>query len=389
MVDLHNYRKRVDTYLRKIRESDICEPNKVLLYKFADDCLSERLTYGRVYKHLYHLIKIGRLLEKEFALADIEDIRRIMRFIETGPDEYSESTKKDFRITVKKFWKWLNGGTCPDIVKWIKIEPKLNERRLPEEILAPGEVRALVQAADNPRDKAFIMVLYESGCRICEMMTIQLKHVHFDEYGAQLTVRGKTGSRRVRIILGCDYLRYWLENHPLRKNFEAFLWTNLGNRYKGGRLSYQIMNKRMKGIASRANVHKRVNFHAFRHARATHLADKLTEVQLCEVFGWTLGSKMPRIYVHLSGRNVDDALLRMHGLKTREDESHVYCPRCKTTNNLIDRYCSKCGLPFGLEVALNAEEDRKRYDDAMTNLMANKKVREVIIEALLGGKGSP
>jgi hypothetical protein len=33
-----------------------------------------------------------------------------------------------------------------------------------------------------------------------------------------------------------------------------------------------------------------------------------------EYFGWIQGSRMTRIYVHRSGKNLDDALLRAHGI---------------------------------------------------------------------------
>ena len=66
-------------------------------------------------------------------------------------------------------------------------------------------------------------------------------------------------------------------------------------------------------LASRAGIKKRVNPHGFRHARATNLADHLTEAQMNEYLGWVQSPKMTSIYVHLSGRDVDKALLKLHG----------------------------------------------------------------------------
>lgn len=381
MDDIHDYVRRADKYLANIKASSLSEKNKTFIERFANDCYGERLTPGRVYKHLYHLKKITTWLNKDLDAVQIEDLKRLMKYLDTETS-YTESTKKDFRITIKKFWKWMNKGTLPDMVKWIKTEIKHCQRKLPEELLTQEEVMALVKAADNPRDKAFVLVLFESGCRIGEMMGIRIKHVGFDQYGIKLLVHGKTGARRVRVIMGCDYLRIWMENHPKRMDPEAYLWVNLSTAFRGEQLSYQVTRMRLREIAKKAGVKKKVNFHNFRHARATYLASKLTESQLCEVFGWTLSSRMPATYVHLSGRNVDDALLKMYGLKEKNDEDSILCPRCRTRNDTISRYCGKCGLPFGLDFALNGEAERIDYDDLMSKLMRIPDVQDVLIEAM-------
>jgi len=50
-----------------------------------------------------------------------------------------------------------------------------------------------VSSAINPRDKAFISLLYESGCRIGELLNLKIKNVEFDANGAVLIVNVKTG----------------------------------------------------------------------------------------------------------------------------------------------------------------------------------------------------
>ena len=44
------------------------------------------------------------------------------------------------------------------------------------------------------------------------------------------------------------------------------------------------------------------------------MANHLTEFQMNQYFGWIQGSDMPSTYVHMSGKNVDEALLRMNGV---------------------------------------------------------------------------
>jgi predicted Zn-ribbon and HTH transcriptional regulator len=116
----------------------------------------------------------------------------------------------------------------------------------------------------------------------------------------------------------------------------------------------------LKRIAEKAGIKKRIHPHLFRHSRSTHLAKHLTEAQMKQYLGWVQGSDMAAIYVHLSGRDVDNALLRMHGIVTDETKdvqmSPKQCNRCGTMNSPTTKFCSKCGLALDIKAALEIEE---------------------------------
>jgi integrase/recombinase XerD len=44
------------------------------------------------------------------------------------------------------------------------------------------------------------------------------------------------------------------------------------------------------------------------------MANYLAEAQMNAYFDWIQGSDMPGIYVHLSGRDIDDAVLKANGI---------------------------------------------------------------------------
>ncbi len=85
--------------------------------------------------------------------------------------DYSPWTKHDYKVALKRFYRWLKDGgeEYPEEVKWIRTTLTARDELLPEELLMEEEVMRLVDACDNPRDKAFIMTLYESGARIGEL----------------------------------------------------------------------------------------------------------------------------------------------------------------------------------------------------------------------------
>jgi site-specific recombinase XerD/ribosomal protein L40E len=290
---------------------------------------------------------------------------------------------------LKKFFRWLRGTEeYPKEVKWIK-PGNVKNNSLPEELLTDEEIKAMAAFAQNQRDKALVLVLYESGCRIGELLTLRIKHVEFDGYGAILLVSGKTGSRRVRIIASAPSLSAWLDSHPFKSNPSAPLWIVLGTRNHHEMMSYGSVSSLLRRLAKRAGVKKGVNPHSFRHSRATHLASKLTEAQLKELFGWVQSSDMAATYVHLSGRDVDNALLKLHGLAQNEKKEEEVlkvkiCERCKEKNDPVSNFCRRCATPLNIKIALDLEEKRVEKDEvvAMVTERVYQKLQKLVAEKL-------
>ena len=94
-------------------------------------------------------------------------------------------------------------------------------------------------------------------------------------------------------------------------------------------MEYQTF--RNKESCRKAGITKRVFPYILRHSRATVLANHLTEASDVRVF-WVQGSDSPRIYVHLSGRDIDWAISRIYGLEEEEQKDAEVkpkkCPRC-------------------------------------------------------------
>ena len=250
-------------------------------------------------------------------------------------------------------------------MRWLKTGLQGSKRKLPEEMLTEEEVARLVDATDNARDRALIFALYESGCRVGEIGRLKIRQVEFDEFGARLMVTGKTGMRRVRIVGASPSLATWISVHPHRHDPDAPLWVSLGPPAKGKILTYAGIARVLALSTARAGIKKRVHPHLFRHSRATALATKLTEAQLKEHFGWTQGSTQPATYVHLSGRNVDDALLGLYGLRTttKSEESALKpsrCPRCETANASLTYMSPKLAICFASSSLFVSSPSKKR-----------------------------
>jgi integrase/recombinase XerD len=387
-IDGHWYKRRFDNAIRNLKaNTDVSEANKRTILRFLRDLESENVGIPRLTKYLFTMPVIGEKLGKNFNDATREDIKRIVSEINQST-KYSDWTKSDFKIALKRFYRWLREspkGETPREVAWITISNGKGQI-LPEELLCEDDVTRLAAAAENSRDRAFVWALYESDARIGELLNLRRKHVTFDQYGAILMLAGKTGDRRVRIILSSPALADWMNDHPNNDNPESPLWCVIGDRNHAKPLMYESARLILKRLAKRSGIKKRVNPHMFRHSRSTILANTLTEPQLKQFAGWTASSKMPGRYVHLSGRDVDTALLRMHGIKNEEEKQTVLtvktCPRCSQKNDPLVRFCAKCGLALNVEAAIEVDESRKEADSWLNLLLKDPEVRDVLLTKL-------
>lgn len=292
---------------------------------------------------------------------------------------------------LRKLYKFIRGidekGVYPEEVKWISISIPKNQRKLPEELLSDEEIESIIRNCKTLRDKAFVSTLAESGCRISEIGTMKIKHVSFEEYGARITVNGKTGMRKILIIQSAPYLQQWINEHPKNNNFENFLWYNPQGEY----LSYSALSKIIRQAAEKAGIKKRIYPHLFRHSRATGLASKMSEASMKQYLGWGQDSKMCGVYIHMSGEIMDNAILKMNGIEINEEKKESklkekICPKCKTKNGVTNVFCYHCGMILNQEYAeekIKEDTNRQMADEIMNNLMRDPEVLELFKRKLI------
>ena len=206
------------------------------------------------------------------------------------------------------------------LIRWFrgKLPPWLAEERsstwelysraehLRDKILSPEELGALLRAAESRRDRAIIGILAETGIRVGELCSLRLRDVERLPDGAvRLHVRGKTGVRTVVIFKTVEDLWAYME-HERKGSVEpdAPLFTTRDGRL----LRPKAVRVMLARLAKKAGLKRTVHPHMLRHTRMTQLARVLTEQELKIVAGWSMTSKMPAVYVHLSGRDAEAAL---------------------------------------------------------------------------------
>lgn len=75
--------------------------------KFANDRELEGLSKARIIFYINRLLIFSRLFRKDFEKATKEDIKKVVKKI--NEKNYAERIKKDCRVAIKRFYKWIRG----------------------------------------------------------------------------------------------------------------------------------------------------------------------------------------------------------------------------------------------------------------------------------------
>ena len=375
---------------KRIAKLDLSEEDKQSIETFDKQCdINGKRPATRVcyLKCLYYITKN---LNMPFKDVTKDDLMTLFGSMKNDEGKMVGCRTLELSKTVTKlFFKFLNNGQYPECVTWIKSR-KSRGGKLPEELLTEDDVKNMIRVCTTTRDKAFISMLYESGCRLGEIISLKLKHVSFDDYGAAIMVDGKTGQRRVRLVSSVPYIRDWINSHPSKDSPESFLWVivrrNIENQNFGKHISYVWTQHCITTIAKLAGIKKRVHAHLFRHSRLTELARAgFNDAQLKIFAGWVGSSDMSQIYIHLSGQDLDNALLEINGIKISKKESILKprdCARCGEINPSTFSICKRCWFPLDMQTVIELEEKRKLSDIMMDKLMTRQRIKEVMEEEI-------
>lgn len=149
------------------------------------------------------------------------------------------------------------------------------KRRLPPEVLSSDEVAALLgvcagDAFANLRTRALIAVLYRTGLRLSEALSLLPKDID-QQRSCVRVLRGKGGrSRTVGIDAGAlTMLQPWIERRAMLRTLKPsspVFCTSWGTP-----LSTAYIRRLLPRLAAKAGIAKRVHAHGFRHTHAAEL----------------------------------------------------------------------------------------------------------------------
>ncbi len=305
-IDLQNAGKMYARALARLPHDDTILPeNRKIMLRFLRDAelgktirnaQKKKIGYGRLLRSVGILKIMSRdWFKKPFPAVTSKDMEDFVLQLEKGKvknqhgNPYKSETQKTIKKFIKKFYKWLlgNGTTYPEMVAWIDTSGQIPEIQA----LKREEVERLVARAGNPRNKAIVKLLFDSGARIEEFLNVRMADLDWKgDYYLVRIQHSKTKPRTISIPLSTKELNDWLAEHPDRKNGNAFLFD----------MRYHQITMMLKRLGEKV-LKKNVTPHILRHSSATHYANLLKHYQFCYRYGWSMSSDSPNRYIDRNG----------------------------------------------------------------------------------------
>jgi integrase/recombinase XerD len=188
-------------------------------------------------------------------------------------------------------------------------------RSLPKSLTEP-EVEALLSApvVTDPlgsRDRAMLEVLYATGLRVSELVSLRVAQVNMNQ--GVVRVLGK-GNRERLIPLGEEAVR-WLKSFLDGPRGEILLDRSTDSLFptrRGERMTRQAFWHIIKRYARKAGVDRELSPHTLRHAFATHLLNHGADLRVVQMLLGHSDLSTTQIYTHVARERLKEVHSQHH-----------------------------------------------------------------------------
>lgn len=196
--------------------------------------------------------------------------------------------------------------------------PKLG-RKLPD-TLSIDEIDALIKAIDlsspqGERNRAILETLYGCGLRVSELTGLKISDLFFDE--GFIKVTGKGDKQRL-VPIGSvteKYIDIYRKEIRVHQVIEASAKDTLFLNRRGKALTRAMIFTIIKQLAEKAEIHKIISPHTFRHSFATHLLENGADLRAIQQMLGHESITTTEIYTHVDRRHLAEVINKFHPRK--------------------------------------------------------------------------
>lgn len=271
------------------------------------------------------VVSYQRDLKKMTEYFESQGITDVTRVNKTNINSYilylertcgSTATQSRYIASMKAFFMYLRNENDIDTLPTMEIKAPHVEKKAPD-ILSVEEMMRLLQQPDcntakGKRDKAMLELLYATGIRVTELITLCLSDVNMEMSYIQCRSRGK--ARIVPFHQGTKKAlsEYLLDARMtfVKENDTDILFTN----YVGEPMSRQGFWKLMKAYAVQAGIDKGITPHTLRHSFAAHLVENGADLRAVQEMMGHSDLSSTQIYATMANNKIRDVYVRSHPL---------------------------------------------------------------------------
>lgn len=262
------WRSTVDEFLRSLQAERGASPNTIMAYR-------NDLTQFSYY--------LGTALPEEANWSNVntEMIESYVR--QLIEQNYTASTVARKVAALKTFFHWLNQrGLVTEDPTPVLRSPKV-EKRAPR-LLTEEEVNRLFESASRMppprslRDRALLEVIYATGMRVSEAISLRLEDVDLEANAIRCAGRGARYRTVPLTSQAAAALRAYLENARADMVNDAktdFVFVNP----IGGKLTRQAVWQLTRQHAQEAGIEGELTPHTLRHSRAAHMLNNGEDIR--------------------------------------------------------------------------------------------------------------
>ncbi len=191
------------------------------------------------------------------------------------------------------------------------IAPK-SPRKLPK-VLDADQTAQLVEIKEDDtlaiRDKAMLELIYSSGLRLAELISLNLNDIDFND--RILTVTGKGNKTRSVPVGGhaIKAIKKWLKS---RSTMVDETKPALFISSRGKRISPRSVQNRLKQWAIKQGLPNHVHPHMLRHSFASHLLESSSDLRAVQELLGHADISTTQVYTHLDFQHLSEVYDKTH-----------------------------------------------------------------------------
>lgn len=239
---------------------------------------------------------------------------------ELGKTGLSASSQARVISGVRSFYHFLYyTGKIPYDPAERLVSPKIG-RHLPE-VLSFEEIMLMIETLESGamnldehlvlRNRAIIEVLYGSGLRVSELVSLKFSDIHFDE--EFMIIRGKGDKQRMvpisEVAAECIHKYERLRNRlDIKKGEEDYVFLNR----RGAHLTRTMVLIMLKDLAAAAGIRKTISPHTLRHSFATSMLEGGANLRVIQMLLGHEQITTTEIYTHIDNQRMREEVINFH-----------------------------------------------------------------------------
>lgn len=269
-------------------------------------------------------------LAKENCNPERTGLTRYLQFVKAQGMQASTLARK--LATLRGWFDWQKSSRLIRIDPTEGImNPKL-ARHLPQ-VLSTTEINNMVAAAETPREKVIVELLYGAGLRVSELITLKINDVNLSHgyvrclgkgSKERIVPIGKAAISAIGIYLQSDERFCPKPSNPVKKRGRPPRQKEIASRSrgkmkddspplladrKGKNLSRLVVWQTVKRLAQSARIKKVLSPHTLRHSFATHLLENGADLRVVQELLGHSSIVTTQLYTHISRKHLKKAYM--------------------------------------------------------------------------------